>query len=289
MRFFGRIWWFFHGTPHTGFSLGGFIAGALGLLGEWGATVNAVTFDAPGTSKFARRANKENRKMYLLNYVTQPNLVNTANKHMGEVRQVNGKFGVAGQAGTEFHIDISDLGIVSMNPQKVEDVNSAMSALSHTFKSHDLKGIIASAENNNEILPYKKVQKWPTANIVFDYAKKPGRKLPSAETNNPFIFFSAEVSRNVQADAAKLIWENTIRQGQNWLEGIVSATYACNYKITYTPEAAAIAEQAETPDEKSGKHYPMHANLNTLHHHKKHIPQKPAGQELDQSTCCLTQ
>ncbi len=69
---------------YTGFSLGGFIAGACASLTQYPIT-KAVTFEAPGISALDG-IDKDRVKNKIINYVTRPNLVNTAGLHIGEIR-----------------------------------------------------------------------------------------------------------------------------------------------------------------------------------------------------------
>ena len=65
---------------HTGFSLGGFIADCCVNIPQNSC---AVSFDAPGCDFLMRDGRR------IVDYVTNPNLVNSCNAHVGEVRRLS--------------------------------------------------------------------------------------------------------------------------------------------------------------------------------------------------------
>ncbi|CAL6041059.1 Conserved_hypothetical protein [Hexamita inflata] len=115
-----------HNVIHTGFSLGGYIAQQLIQLD---ADAVAVTFDAPGI----KLNNDQQLNEKCVNYVTNPNDVNTCNIQAGTVRQLEA---------------------YDREPMKLVNI-----------WSHNMNDLLLKQSElfTQKILKYKDVNKWPHA------------------------------------------------------------------------------------------------------------------------------
>jgi GTPase SAR1 family protein len=121
---------------HTGFSLGGFIAASCVLDKMTQKNYFAVTFDAPGC-KFLLPENNHNLKSESIsNYVTQPNLVNTCQEHVGKIIQL-------------------------FKPNnETNQVSLTVDELINTYKTHNRKDLIDLLGKSLKLHP---VNIWPKA------------------------------------------------------------------------------------------------------------------------------
>lgn len=170
---------------HTGFSLGGYLAGACAMLSK-PLNSQAVTFDAPGIGSL-QIYNVKNAKN-IINYLTSPNLVNTCNEHIGEVRQfVFWKQENDVKEDICFNAEIADLAyelppaslkkeVVELNEwvqkNKVQNekrkwAKIGQQEINDSLASHDLNKMIELAKQNASVIS---VYQWPVANITFNYA-----------------------------------------------------------------------------------------------------------------------
>ncbi len=196
---------FMHGRrvskiTHTGFSLGGFIAGACVGLSD-STMLEAVTFDAPGIGALNLAMGKPLVGSKIVNYVTTPNLVNTCNEHVGEIRKIVMDCRSSAPE-VNFKVEFADLGFGSQkqsfinfnNPNYIEDgraqgktkesTTAAFKELNIALNSHDLEKVISAIEGG---FRYYKVYKWPRASNKIIYGEEP--KTPDSFTSFGFNSF----------------------------------------------------------------------------------------------------
>lgn len=249
---------------HTGFSLGGFIAGACAGLSNCSKT-HAVTFDAPGIAHmkhlFSRNPGLENR---IVNYVTIPNLVNTCNAQVGSVRQIHSSHlqdGLKTENEVAFELNLSDLGLSSLpelasmhtstdllawlnekekQELKSDNTNKTMAELTRTLYSHNLGEIINTAQAHTEkMLPYCAVFQWPTASNTLIYDSRPhtDRSLTTYDIDGILSLLlnlcavTAQAARHV---VVQRLWEHTQKVHNGQIVGIVGICHTRCNSIYYT-------------------------------------------------------
>lgn len=144
---------------HTGFSLGGFIAGACVALTK-NTRVYACTFDAPGIDFLDYDRADISKEKRIVNYVIEPNLVNTANKHLGPVRKLCLDLGLPQQKPVDKFLDIVNF--------------SALDQLFNTQYSHNLDRFLSICDKTRNLF-YRKVNHWPYAINTTRYSSTPPR------------------------------------------------------------------------------------------------------------------
>lgn len=185
---------------HTGFSLGGFIAGACVGLSK-SMMLEAVTFDAPGIGALNLAMEESRVASRIVNYVTTPNLVNTCNRYVGEVREIVMPSQLSDQE-VNFKVNLSDLGFGvpkqlsdkyssreftdwmkdnRLQREKQKSTNAALNELNITLRSHNLEKMIHGIK---ERFFYKLVYKWPEASNEIIYGEEP--KTPDSFTSFGF-------------------------------------------------------------------------------------------------------
>jgi GTPase SAR1 family protein len=121
---------------HTGFSLGGFIAAACVLDKITQKNYYGVTFDAPGCKYLLPEKIKSLNSENIVNYVTQPNLVNTCQEHVGKIIQL-------------------------FEPNnETNQVSLKTNELINTYKTHNRKDLIDLLSKSLKLHP---VNIWPKA------------------------------------------------------------------------------------------------------------------------------
>lgn len=122
---------------HTGFSLGGFIAGALTVNSK----ASAVTFDSPGIAylSFDEKQKNSIKKGQIINYVTIPNIVNTCNEHLGEIRQLkmNPPLEYNHVARCKISLNLKEL----LHKQVITFMDEGKEQILNTLNSHNLDNI----------------------------------------------------------------------------------------------------------------------------------------------------
>jgi hypothetical protein len=239
---------------HTGFSLGGFIAGACACL-SYPSQSNAVTFDAPGVA-YLQFPDKDKKSRRVINYVTVPNLVNTCNEHYGEVRQVCG-FNKPQKANVKFNIsDLSDLGFavslknatsIHWTPDMTKHAHQtclAFEELTETSKSHDREELRAKSISSDA--EYKVVASWPVATTInFSYGTKPQEDigLIPISFNNSFLDLVFQLAGGYvqmkKHSMATDLWEATKRTDNFGVtEGVIGAKYVRSNSVSYSQQPA---------------------------------------------------
>lgn len=207
---------------HVGFSLGGYIAAVCALSAN---NVFAITFDAPGCNYLGDFNKQASSK--IINYVTTPNLVNTANMHIGEVRRL-ASFPEINKAGYRYE------GV----PLKLEILNlNTLQQLLSTIESHCLEKIIVDAEKLS-VFRYEKVYKWPTAKNEAVYEQKPQKNYSYLPGGNFFVNTGYVLFQLGTSVASDILWDMTKRISPNGKqEGLVAVKHERNDLIFYTKEA----------------------------------------------------
>lgn len=139
---------------HTGHSLGGFIAGACAGLST-GAY--AVTFECPGIGILDIRRDMVGDR--IINYVTNPSIINTGGEHVGEIRQLC----------VYPSYDVSYVKIC-VNFFDGENFNIFLKDLLHICIVHSLDRIIEYIGKGGT---YKIVHSWPRARNRIIYGIRP--------------------------------------------------------------------------------------------------------------------
>ena len=243
---------------HTGFSLGGFIAGACAALTAYPIT-EAVTFDAPGIGIDGLAIDKARVESRIINYVTVPNLVNTCNSHIGKVRQMIGSFGQAPQsATTEF-----DVNFFGRGQKKIEDTNIILAEVGRTIKSHNLNNIIESlkitAQTNGPW--YYPIYQWPTAENVLRYmGKSEVLKLMDRPRSGDSSFSMVTNALQDIRDSFFLdLWDKTNKSDNQGgkMVGLGGIHHERNNTVYYTREAFLLSLQAHTQGGASSSSTPV--------------------------------
>jgi hypothetical protein len=245
---------------HTGFSLGGFIAGACVALDTSSLGIfKAVTFDAPGIGRLNFRIPKTDAEKRIVNYLTKPNLVNTCNQHIGSKRElVIGFDQIMEQQAEqiEFKVDFSDLGFGASRgsfseledqdqEQKRKWLETGMKELRYTTSVHNLDTIIERAAARQRI-SYKDVYQWPLAD--FKIIRGSAYKNPDITHFGSDTFLAFLVSGfSVFAQAAKhtifsLLWEFTKEEHGGIITGVTGIHHSRSNKVYYTEEELIEAQ-----------------------------------------------
>lgn len=246
----------------TGFSLGGFLAGACAALCSL-SYAYAVTFDAPGVA-YLEFPEKDKKVSRFINYVTVPNLVNTCNKYFGEIRKLESiHLLLPTESEIVFKIEnFTDLGftesIDSKKPEqptlidqmensvlkliertkKVTAANQAIQQILETLQSHNLDKLIDLL--NKDALSYKYISQWPIAKNQFIYGKSPSRdfgSLPFISIDTPIGFFlnmSSIVLQGVKQCYAEILWIFTKQSNDDGdVVGVIGIEHARENTFSY--------------------------------------------------------
>jgi len=237
---------------HTGFSLGGYIAGACVGLTQY-TIKRAITFDAPGISNLI--TDKSQVNLRIINYVTKPNLVNTCNEQVGIVREIASNFDSShSDEAIDFTFYPHDIGLgeielpnishsgaeleklLNENKRKSQQrkwTTIAMNELNSTKESHNLGKIIISIEND---VGYHDIYKWPSANNEIIYGEKP--RVPSSIAHfgagnvGAFILSAFAIGLQIsQGIASDILWEITENQQEM---GVIGFGHKRQNKVFYT-------------------------------------------------------
>ena len=245
---------------HTGFSLGGFIAGACAGLTQYSIT-EAITFDAPGIGNLVE--NTPEIASRIKNYVTKPNLVNTCNMYIGDVSEITMPFEPLQQTeGIDFKVNLSDLGFGhstrlpsnhtfsdlekwskenDKKQQKQIWVNAAFSEINHTVRCHNLDTIITAIEKKGK-WETRKVYKWPSADNEFIYGEEPDTlsSLTHFGCNDIGAIIFSTIAIGVQLAkqvGSSLAWQITQTYDENGRSiGVVGINHTRSNKIYYTEQ-----------------------------------------------------
>ena len=255
---------------HTGFSLGGFIAGACAGLTNY-PIVRAITFDAPGIGALH---NKDTAKNRIINYVLKPNMVNTCNVHVGEVRELLITYQDLGELvqNLNFKIEFNNLGFTlpkAFTPEeqeqksRMENFTRGREELDRTLVTHNfntIDTIIKFMETQDGKPKYKKVLLWPVATNIVLYGIEP--KAPHAKSpfklgeslQNDFLFqfsnalgavgksgylsdFITAPVEGLKFEACHKLWQVTKRIGNSALEeGVIGIEHKRAHKVFYPGE-----------------------------------------------------
>jgi len=210
-------------VTHVGFSLGGYIAAACAVLSN---PVNsfAVTFDAPGCDYLGDF--DEQISMRVINYVTTPNLVNTANTHVGAVRRLS-SFPEVNEKGYKY----------KNTPLKLEVINlDTFQQLLSTLESHCLEKIITDTESLG-VFRYEEVYKWPTANNTVIYKEQKRKDYYYFPEGDPVVNFAYGLFQIFTSVASDTLWEMTKKQTDNGEVGLVAVEHERNDLIFYNRQA----------------------------------------------------
>lgn len=219
---------------HTGFSLGGFIAGAsVALHDKDFDETYAVTFDAPGIG--ALDFDRQQCAERIINYVTIPNVVNTCNEHVGEVRMLTAYASLL-TTQSKRKADAFTVSFKNFKLFSTENL-SAIPSLADVFISHDLDTLISHIQSKDLSghMPfgepqYKSVYKWPVATNEPIFSKQKPDLLAVPSKGNYLEYADAMLRIGSVAFAAYkknalpalplFIWRHTFTAEQGGLVGL---------------------------------------------------------------------
>jgi len=226
---------------HTGFSLGGFIAGACAGLSGYGVITEAVTFDAPGIGNL--KVNEKIVEKLIRNYVTVPNLINTCNAHIGEVRQliIPRYESLSQKEHIEYSLFISDLEN-NGNPKTPNISNlGVINEINSTIRTHNLSDIRRFMESNSN-WKYRTIYRWPIAKNVIVYGEEP--KIPKTMkhygTSNGWEVLLSTIAIGVQLSkyfGSSVIWNLTryVNESKKTV-GVIGMHHKRSNRIYYTKQ-----------------------------------------------------
>lgn len=227
---------------HTGFSLGGFIAGACSALSNSLVYTVAITFDAPGIGHLlAKKGVPENVvRNKIVNYVIEPNMINTSCRHVGEVRELEFYTSLNNSTSSEveFNVTFSDMSSMLGSPFFID--------LLTTFNRHNLDSIIHSSNNGNRF-SYKTVYEWPIARNIIHYADRPAPLDLSRITVFEGDDFGTTIvnvgsgiiqstALGISASILHVIWEITKKNNAGSITGIVGFSHKRHNRIFYSED-----------------------------------------------------
>lgn len=263
---------------HTGFSLGGFIAGACVGLSK-NKMLEAVTFDAPGIGALKLPMEESRVAPRIVNYVTTPNLVNTCNRHVGEIREIVMVLSRPSHQEVKFEVNPADLGFGTpkqfsnndsdtqftslikenrLQRKKQESTTAAFQELNVTLNSHNLEKVISAIEQ--EFL-YNSVYRWPEARNKMIYGKKP--KTPNNFTSFGFdnvgsSIFSliAIILQGAKQVGSSVIWDLTKKLEGEREVGVIGIRHSRKNIVYYSQEEYLESLVQDIPE------IPMQPNQN---------------------------
>jgi len=226
---------------HTGFSLGGFIAGACAGLSGYGVITEAVTFDAPGIGNL--KVNEKIVEKLIRNYVTVPNLINTCNAHIGEVRQliIPPYESLSQKEHVEFSLIISDLeNNGNLKTPKISNFG-IINEINSTIRTHNLSDIRRLMESNTN-WKYRMIYRWPVAKNVIVYGEEP--KIPNAMkhfgTKTGWDVLLSTIAIGVQLSkyfGSSVIWKLTTKVNESKkVVGVIGMHHKRSNRIYYTKQ-----------------------------------------------------
>lgn len=242
---------------HTGFSLGGFIAGAKAGLSV-SKKVSAVVFDAPGIGHLENVA--PDAATRITHYVTRPNLVNTCNSHVGPVIQLMAFVDPRQKERVDFKLDLTNLGLAP--PARLDSswtveemradaakraaakkaalsVQCGMQELAETLDSHNLDRVITALENSS---PRQMVYLWPTATNEFLYGPEQPVQLYQVGNWGSTLGFLLNIAalsiQGAKEIAAKLLWSLTAYYppDSRELHGMIGMIHQRENRVYYSQE-----------------------------------------------------
>lgn len=227
---------------HTGFSLGGFIAGACSALSNSLVYTVAITFDAPGIGHLLAKKTVSENVVWdkIINYVIEPNMVNTSCRHVGEVRELVFYTSLNNSASeeVEFNVTFSDMSNMLGSPFFID--------LLTTFNRHNLDSIVHSSNNGNRF-SYKTVYKWPVAHNIMCY----GARSAPLDLSGITVFRGDDLGTTIvnvgsviiQSTALfistlvpHMVWEITKRNNADSITGIVGFSHKRHNRIFYSED-----------------------------------------------------
>jgi hypothetical protein len=254
---------------HTGFSLGGFIAGAVTALTDK-QDVRAVTFDAPGVDYLPDKHHSAPRR--IRNFVSHPNLVNTCNQHVGSVSHIPLSRPSAPKS-HDFTLDLQDLGLMGpknlprrhnsrqlqtwlsqseRHSDKSKATLKATQRLVETCDSHDLERIIKYMEYNDDhtLHTAKPVYHWPTAQNELIYGPREKSDIQMISTPTAWgptvgliMNLFVAVLQTAKSVATGLLWELTKKTDETGRTvGLTGIRHSCYDHVYYTREAYWFAQ-----------------------------------------------
>jgi len=227
---------------HTGFSLGGFIAGSCAGLSEYGVRTEAITFDAPGIGNL--KVNEKIVEKRIRNYVTVPNLINTCHRHIGEVRQliIPPYESLSQKEHVEFSLFISDLENTVGNPNTPKISNlGILNEINGTIRTHNLSDIRRLMESNTK-WKYRTIYRWPVAKNVIVYGEEP--KIPNTMkhfgTKTGWDVLFSTIAIGVQLSkyfGSSVIWKLTTKVNESKkVVGVIGMHHKRSNRIYYTKQ-----------------------------------------------------
>jgi hypothetical protein len=223
---------------HTGFSLGGFIAGVCPAINTSIIPNNAITFDSPGIGNFLRDRQRRglpvNTEYSIINYVIEPNIVNTGCEHVGDIREIQFyKTHDTLPEEVNLHVNFSDVGFVG-NPHFID--------LLKTYDRHNLDKIIKSSNNGNNF-SYRTVYRWPFAKNHIEYADFPAQRelVPSGNSAVQAIISVSEILiQAVAQGVGQFIWAITKNENN---KGVISLNHKRENKVFYSEDEFLLSAQ----------------------------------------------
>ena len=204
----------------------------------------------------------------IVNYVTRPNLVNTCNGHVGEVREIVMTFRETLEKTVKFKVNPTDLGMGApkrlpvrhthaefmdwiedgkKQHKKQKSTNAAMREMRVTLESHNLERVIETIE---EGFKYNPVYKWPEATNKFKYGEEPC--VPDSFTHfgadNLGAFIFSVIAVGVQAAkhvGSSVFWNLTKKlEGEDEV-GVVQIGHSRNNTVYYTQQEYLLSQAVD--------------------------------------------
>lgn len=233
---------------HTGFSLGGFIAGASAAFSSFTNTY-AITFDAPGIGNIP--GVPKNKADHILNYVTRFNLVNTCNPHLGEVWEITAfsksSLEEKDKLSVQFKLNFNDLGMMSESESyygtsaelsralaatkarevKADSTLIAIQQLADTKDSHNLDKIIECIVEGSF---FKQRISWIDASNKFIWGPRPFSSLSSLPSNKHWLILLVNVitigAHIAQGVGVNVLWNATKKVANGQEIGIIGIEHS---------------------------------------------------------------
>jgi hypothetical protein len=222
--------WEIRKVTHAGFSLGGFIAGAMAAKSD-DPNVHAVTFDAPGCA-YMLKSDPVRQTVWaghVTNYVTDVNLVNACNRHLGDVYQFSMFKGARARA-SGFNTSTSASGFELTR----DTFPHALHEIAHALKTHDLAAVAEKLEQDVRV-DVTAVYKWPTADAKLTYG--PESALDRHHPDDDVIAISAKF-------ASHTLWHVSRGRNGNSGHGLTNLGYQCSSTVFYSADEYAADQRA---------------------------------------------
>lgn len=211
--------------------------------------MSAVTFDAPGSRGHPWDSDDTHRLMYgrIVNYVRRPNLVNTAQTHVGEVRKVLESFNAADEFVNPSGAVHFDAAFDSLHQK---DGRVAIAQLRDTWRTHNIDELIHFKDDGSLTLPrYRVIRSWPVATNVFRREPAKSRWISDslqAITNKVRGLFGRSAI-DVVISVEEWIWNQTSAVGADGqTTGAIGIHHTCEsrqFEFSYAAERSLSIEQ----------------------------------------------